>query len=147
MAEVFELDMDHDLDLGAPLADGPVVTVPPEAAPTRPGKLPDFVSPFDSIDTTARRRMLNVRRLVVWVAGRPRLVKIVVKGAAGGTGGLVGGIAGWSIGGPAETVTGAGIGSAVSNGASDSISESIVVFIEKHTRDDDRPSNRCSERE
>ncbi len=147
LADFFELDLDRDLDLGAPLADGPVITVPPEAAPARPGKLPDFVSPFDSIDTTVRRRTLSVRRLVVWVAGRPRLVKIVVKGAAGGTGGLVGGIAGWSVGGPAETAMGVGVGGAVSSAVSDSISESIVVFIEKRTRNDDRPSGSCSERE
>ena len=66
----FELDLDYDLDLDAPLADGPVITVPSEAAPTKLRKLTDFVSPFDSIDTTGRPQPLSVKRLLV-VGGRP----------------------------------------------------------------------------
>jgi hypothetical protein len=37
-AGLFELDLDYELGLDAPLADGTVIEVPPEPAPKKPGK-------------------------------------------------------------------------------------------------------------
>lgn len=96
MGTLFELDfdlyIDPDLDLDVPLADGP-----PVAAPQKP-------------------RPVILRELVVWLADRPlvvRIVGVVVGEAAGtGTGVMIDGAVGALIG----NAGGAGLGLALGEG-------------------------------
>ena len=101
LSDLFELDLDRAYDLGfdAPLADGPVITAPSKTAPTKPRKLPDFVSPFDTIDTTTQQRPLAVKRVLLTVGGCLWDVRVISGAFGGALGNAIGGVLGGGIGG------------------------------------------------
>jgi len=105
--DFFDFDFDVDFNLDAPLADGPVIPVP-----------------------SKKPQPLVSKAFWVWVAGRPRLVRIVVRSASAGAGYLVG----VGVGEYTDGATGALVGQVIG----EALSETIEMVIEKHTRDDRR---------